>query len=293
MAAHQNWQQLPEGTARVDAFYNEQADLQAKLAVTRDHSRLFAEITKYVEAKTQTRTNMTKYHDFLCEMHDLYFQQTAQPSVQPDVPDFHVLTAVSGPTVKYLPQQAVDSIHCPYGDVFFHEFFEWWKELDWGTGPFVSGLEMYFSFAISRRMMVPVRTGPKTFHLRDTHVEADVQSCELATQSHLWLQILKWWLGELGQPIALAKGRGLHPFGYTFEVRGFTKRPIMPNGLHAAQTTWAYFHDAHTSHSSHSKVRRDLRAPWHIRMLHRVAEGGVECLVRSVSLCQSFDRLSS
>lgn len=38
VAAHRTWQDLPEGTDRMHAFYNEQVDGQAKLAVTLDIS---------------------------------------------------------------------------------------------------------------------------------------------------------------------------------------------------------------------------------------------------------------
>lgn len=205
------------------------------------------------------------YRDFLCAMHDRYFSMAPQVANAQDVPDFQQIQTVREPFSKFLYQGDINHVDCPYGEVFFGEFYSWWQGLQWGSGNFVSGLELYFSFAISRHIMAPVRTGPKHFKLRNLDVAADLRSCDLATQSHMWLQCLKWWLKCLGQPdqLQLIKGRGLHVFGYTYEVTGFQLRPLLPCSSEVSHAWWRYFDDIS---GSLTQVRRDLKAPWHIKM---------------------------
>lgn len=97
-------------------------------------------------------------------------------------------------------------------------------------------------------------------------------ACDLATQSHTWIQILKWWLTCLDHSPTLSKGRGLHAYGYTFEVKGFVQRPPVPLGDVAACASWSYFHAC--DGNALARVFRDFKTFWHPRMVSLLSAGG-------------------
>lgn len=271
--AHLEWKTMEEGQARMHAFFSDKVDQQAKQAVTCDHATLFQQMQRLHDHRVQVRRQLTAYHDFLCEMHDLYFQQTPAQQPTSDKPDFVMLQHVSGHKTVHMPKVDINAVECPFGVDFCRMFAEWWNKLEWGSGQFTSCLELYFSFAISTRTMVPVRMGPKQYLLRSQSVAADVTSCDLATQSHTWINMIKWWLQLVENGPTLSKGRGLHPYGYTFEVKGFGNRPVMPCGEAASESLWSYFHSH--DEGSRARVRRDFKAHWHVHMspMHH-AQGG-------------------
>lgn len=79
---------------------------------------------RFVESKNQTRQHMIKYHDFLCAMHDRYFQQVGTAQQVTEVPDFESLIVVLGPTRSLLSAEDSAGIQCPYGQEFVYAFYE-------------------------------------------------------------------------------------------------------------------------------------------------------------------------
>lgn len=110
--------------------------------------------------------------------------------------------------------------------------------------------------------MAPVRIGPKTYAQRHEDVSADIQKCDLAPKITLGCQ-----------PLEFVTGRGRHPYGYSYENKGFRAPPVLPSGDIVARELWRYLHNC--DGAKQARVRPDFKAPWHIKMApNATAHGG-------------------
>ena len=263
--SHVAWKDMCEGREKSIAYFNDVVDEAAKRAILDDHPELYTAFEHEVLERENVMSNLAKYHSFLCEIHDHYHAQNPKPEPVSNLPDFAALASVAPPfwTVPVpTPEQAKS---CPYGEEFALIFAKWMAPLQWGYGRPMSGLELYMSFAMSTRCLVPVKIAQKKFRLRQRCPVADQASLALNTQSRVWLNFLQWWLEVAGNPVQLIMvKKALREYGHCVPVRGFACRPQLPNAVQVGQALWEYFHTC-------GITTRDMRKCWSYK---GIAEGG-------------------
>ena len=257
--AHQNWEALPKGKQRQTGFFSDMVDSQAKDSIRVDQKKLYSKINAAIERDRVNKEHLFQFHDFLCAANDRCFEHKPQnPGVAQSKPVFCEVLSGSQPFFHTVALEDCSAGTCPFGDVFFNRFRNWWNSLVWGSGPPTSLLELYFDFAISTQTQVPVVVGYRKYHLRDKSTLADVQESSLLTQSKTWIHFIKWlqkhYVDYMPCPIQ-SKLRALHPFGYSIPCLGFPLRVQWHAGVIAADALWLYFHQG-------DKIKRSLASPW-------------------------------
>jgi len=127
-----------------------------------------------------------------------------------------------------------------------------------GAGQHISGLEMYFAFAMETGFMVPVQIKEKQYALRSESITADQFKLDLSRQSRVWINFLVWWLDGIDSPIQLTNVKALKQLGYCIEVKGFLQRPQLVNSIAAQHELWKYFQQTIGKNKTLSK-------PWCVR----------------------------
>ena len=267
ITAHQEWQKLGVGSKRLEGFFSEVVDFQAKDAIRIDQKTLYTKMLHFVEKDKIDKEHLFQFHDFLCAINDRCFEHKKQDCrTLQSKPVFSDILACVPPFHCTEPLPDTVEFHFPYGEVFYNRFRQWWNRLSWGFGPPTSLLELYFDFAIFSGSQVPVVVGYRRYQVRDKSTLADLQESSLLTQSKTWIQVIKWFQkhfsGSLPCPIQ-SKLRALHPFGYSIPCLGFPCRVGRLTGDTSADSLWFYFHQG-------DKLKRSLASPWHPPVYHNV-----------------------
>ena len=184
---------------------------------------------------------MHDYFDMVCTISDRYFQVRLAKPAQAMCPDFAMYAQVSDP-MFFMPCMTEERMNaCPHTAAFARKFQRWIRNVAWGEGEPISGLEMYFAFALESGWMVPVQIKEKQYTLRSESVVADQFKLDLSRQSRVWINFLIWWLEGIDSPIQLVNVKALKQLGYGIVVRGFLKRPQMSQSIAAQHELRKYF----------------------------------------------------
>lgn len=120
---------------------------------------------KILQERAQTARMMHDYFDMVCTTSDRYFQVRPAKPAQAMCPDFAMYAQVSDP-MFLMPCMTEERMNaCPYTAAFARKFQRWIRNVAWGEGEPISGLEMYFAFALETGWMVPVRIKEKQYAL--------------------------------------------------------------------------------------------------------------------------------
>ena len=137
---------------KLHAWGNGVVDICAKMAITADNSVLMKKMEKIVQERAQTARMMHDYFDMVCTISDRYFQVRPAERAQAMCPDFAMYAQVSDP-MFFMPCMTEERMNaCPYAAAFARKFQRWIRNVAWGEGEPISGLEMYFAFALGNGM---------------------------------------------------------------------------------------------------------------------------------------------
>lgn len=213
--AHVEWKQLPPGPQRFMAYCNDLADRAAKKAVVCDHFDLWQRMQSIVNTRETIEKNMNRIHTMLAEIHLGYYEgieRTTNHVVE--IPENLQVAPV--PPLRSLHVLNDDQIaQSKFGTKFLTIFRDWISGLQWGGATHCSCLELYFSFAIATKCLVPVLVPKQGYQLRQDSMLADVSSLELRTQSVVWIKVIRWWLKAIHAPVSVERGLGLAAYGYS------------------------------------------------------------------------------
>eukprot|EP00435_Cladocopium_sp_Y103_P054469 s515_g17.t1 len=243
------------------ALGNNCADKSAKLAVTLDNSVLFKRMEAVVHSREVVRTMMSGFFDMLCDLGDRYYETKPERKDVAVCPDFASRVQVSGPFFKMPCMTAERIASCPYTAKFAQKFQDWMQTLEWGEGEAVSGIEMYIAFALGTKMMVPVQVKDKQYALRSDSVVADQFKLDLSRQSRVWLNFLDWWLQSFDSPLEMYSDKSLRFVGFSIAIKGFRKRPKMPNAVESLMTLWRKVVKRRVADAETETTTKDTKAP--------------------------------
>eukprot|EP00438_Fugacium_kawagutii_P030611 Skav224488 [mRNA] locus=scaffold1294:8695:9957:- [translate_table: standard] len=241
--AHLDPMSLTDPLLRAYATFNNAVDVLAKKSVTEGASRVFNGLQRIVARRESNELQTKLYHDYLCAIVDKV--NCAQPVSLScsEKPDFSMSLHADSPFFQF-HEPGEDAIQqCVYGAAFARRFVDWVRGVEWGIGAPTSGLELYISFSLATRTQCPVLVDKK-YLLREHSVQADMKELSLATQSQVWLKMLKWWMRNSSNGIPLERHHSLHIFGYSYAALGFAARAKYNNMGATADALWHYFHQA-------------------------------------------------
>ena len=198
---------------KLHAWGNGYVDECAKKAITVDHAALKKKMEEIMKERAIVFSMMDEYFDMVCDISDRYFQVRPAKVEQSCCPDFAMYAQVTGPTFR-MPCMTVERMNaCPYTPAFAKKFQSWIKNVVWGEGQPISGLEMYFAFAMETGFMVPVQIKEKQYALRSESITADQFKLDLSRQSRVWINFLVWWLDGIDSPIQLTNVKAAQTIG--------------------------------------------------------------------------------
>lgn len=162
-------------TQKLDAFYKNAVDVEAKKAVCADAFDMWFFLGEIYKEKKEHHELVYEYHSFLLEMYEK-MTETKEIDGKPcdTMPDFQGLALTQEPYIQYAPLHEDTLRSCPYGFEFASRFARWWSGLQWGTGSPVSFHELYVAYCLQTGSMAPVVLGQKRYALRDQSHEADI-----------------------------------------------------------------------------------------------------------------------
>lgn len=223
------------------AKFNDAADQLAKQAVVNKAAPVYAKMKSIVERRKLVEANTMQYHEYMCRINDQFTATMKTPLSHEVIPDFGSVLRVEGPLTTFdLPAQNVIDAS-PFGAKFTQRFLLWFSSVRWGDGAPTSGLELYVAFSMATKSQVPVLIN-KRYLLREDDVQADLKEASLATQSQVWLKVLKWFCNATTFEVQMLRCRSLHCFGYSYNALGFAKRATYPNMDVSCNALWHYFH---------------------------------------------------
>lgn len=239
--AHVDIISIDDNFGRLCAVFNDAADKLAKQAVTIHAAGTFAKMKSIVERRCRDERSLSRYHDYLCEINDKFNAAHVDTSSTNPVPDFNVELRAGGILCAWELPDTDYIAGSPFGEQFTRKFLQWFQTVSWGDGSPTSGLELYIAFSLSTQTQVPVLIDKK-YVMREDDVRADLKELSLATQSQVWLKVLKWFCNHPSCGVQMHRCRSLHLFGYSYNALGFDKRASYPNMSLSCEVLWKYFH---------------------------------------------------
>jgi ribonuclease HI len=241
--AHVDWKTVTDSVERQQAFFNNAVDAEARKSVAADHFELWQKMEGFLDAKKETRIGVGRYHDFLCEMYDMFFALKPRERKVVNQPSFDSMWKMQGTLRKFAgpSQEKIDM--CPFGHVFAGRVGNWWNLLEWKTGTCTSLVELYFDFCMYTGTQAPVRFPGNQWRLRDTCVQADNSDLRLGLQLHMWVRFLRWLLEQSeGVTLKIQKSSALREYGYAKPIFSVNGRAQLVDGSRTSKAVWKYLH---------------------------------------------------
>ena len=258
--AHQDVSTITDHHEHWLAAGNNFVDLEAK-SVVLQHS-IHKQVCEAAKCRKQLAQLTSSYYDYVCEVADRSFQLTVhkrrcarhEAEQQMERPNFDMLLPRQVHEPSAMLQWDDLPCYCPYGEVFYKRFAEWFSTLRWpvsfpqGVMSYVSLLELYFNYVVCTGTETPISTAnrgkPANYRLLDQDMLLQAKSWSLSQHTRVWCLFWGWCLKHnvFSNPPTKTCNHYLEHVGYSMQSVCLVGRPFLTYGKATYNAMWEYFH---------------------------------------------------
>ena len=274
--SHQNESIITDPHERWKAAGNNFVDREAKSVVI-EH-QIYGQVTAAVHRRKQLTTVTVSYHDYICKVADRSFhllkdkKKCARKEAEQhmECPDFSFLIPRRVHPSSGLVAWEDLQLRCPYGEVFYRRFSEWYGTIRWpvdvamGVMGYVSLLELYFNFVVYTGTESPISTAsrgkPANYKLLDEDILLQTKTWSLSQHTRVWCLFWGWCLKHnvFDHPPVKTSNHFLEHVGYSLQSVCLVGRPQMMHSEATYRAMWDYFHQPEGRRKTTSAPLRPL-----------------------------------